>query len=45
MARSGLIDWFTMQDFRFCMEVNFFGVVTATKAFLPLLKKANVDTL
>lgn len=22
VARSGLIDWFTMQDFRFCMEVR-----------------------
>lgn len=22
VARSGLIDWFSMQDFRFCMEVR-----------------------
>jgi NAD(P)-dependent dehydrogenase (short-subunit alcohol dehydrogenase family) len=24
---------------RFCMEVNFFGVVSVTKTFLPLLKR------
>lgn len=39
VAKSGLIDWFGMSDFRFCMEVNFFGVVSVTKAFLPLIKR------
>lgn len=39
VAKSGLIDWFGLSDFRFCMEVNFFGVVSVTKAFLPLIKR------
>ena len=40
VSRAGLIDWLSIQDFRFCMEVNFFAVITVTKAFLPLLKKS-----
>ncbi|CAL1274989.1 unnamed protein product [Larinioides sclopetarius] len=28
-----------MEDFKLCMEVNAFGVIRVTKAFLPLLKK------
>jgi retinol dehydrogenase-16 len=40
VAKSGLIDWFGMSDFRFCMEVNFFGVISVTKAFLPLVKRS-----
>jgi len=40
VAKSGLIDWFGMSDFRFCMEVNFFGVIAVTKAFLPLVKRS-----
>eukprot|EP00624_Nannochloropsis_granulata_P001371 evm.model.NODE_16645_length_15759_cov_30.505997.5 len=39
IAKSGLIDWFSMSDFRVCMEVNFFGVIAVTKAFLPLVKR------
>ncbi|XP_061102835.1 11-beta-hydroxysteroid dehydrogenase type 2-like [Conger conger] len=29
-----------MSNYRGCMEVNFFGTVNVTKAFLPLLRKA-----
>ena len=39
VSRAGLIDWLTVQDFRWVMEVNFFAVVSVTKAFLPSLKK------
>lgn len=39
MSRAGLIDWLAVQDFRWVMEVNFFAVVSVTKAFLPSLKK------
>jgi len=40
VSRAGLIDWLNMSDFRFCMEVNYFSVVSVTKAFLPSLKKS-----
>jgi hypothetical protein len=39
VSRAGLVDWLAMRDFRFCMEVNFFAVVSVTKTFLPLIKR------
>ena len=36
---GGNIDWLPMDVTRKVMEVNFFGVVATTQAFLPLLKK------
>ena len=32
-------EWLKSEDFRQVMEINFFGVVFVTKAFLPLLRK------
>ena len=40
VAKSALIDWSSLKDYRFVMEVNFFGVIGVTKAFLPLVKRA-----
>lgn len=39
IGNSGSFDWIPLQTIRKVMEVNFFGVVAVTKAFLPLLKK------
>lgn len=39
IAPGVLLDWFSMDSFRKCLEVNFFAVVKVTKTFLPLLKK------
>jgi NADP-dependent 3-hydroxy acid dehydrogenase YdfG len=36
---GGNVDWLPMSAVRQVMEVNFFGVVETTKAFIPLLKK------
>jgi len=35
----GLVDWFSIDDYRKVMEVNFFGFLRITKAFLPQLKQ------
>lgn len=39
IGNSGAVDWISTLTFRRVMEVNLFGVVNVTKAFLPLLKK------
>lgn len=39
IGNSGAFDWIPIQTLRRVMEVNYFGVVNITKAFLPLLKK------
>jgi NAD(P)-dependent dehydrogenase (short-subunit alcohol dehydrogenase family) len=39
IADGGALDWTGMEVWRRVMEVNFFGVVAVTKAFLPLLKR------
>jgi NAD(P)-dependent dehydrogenase (short-subunit alcohol dehydrogenase family) len=39
VADGGALDWVPMRTYRFIFEVNFFGVVAVTKAFLPLLKR------
>ncbi|XP_051968278.1 11-beta-hydroxysteroid dehydrogenase type 2-like [Xyrauchen texanus] len=36
----GDVELSLMSNFRGCMEVNFFGTLTVTKTFLPLLRKA-----
>jgi len=38
IAPMGLVDILPMSYFRDSMEVNYFGVITVIKAFLPLLK-------
>ena len=37
IGAGGLIDWMSISDLRKVMEVNYFGQVMVTKAFLPLL--------
>jgi NAD(P)-dependent dehydrogenase (short-subunit alcohol dehydrogenase family) len=37
ISRSGYIDWITVELMRKTMDVNFFGHVSMTKKFLPLL--------
>lgn len=39
IGNSGAVDWISSTTFRRVLEVNLFGVVNVTKAFLPLLKK------
>jgi len=38
IGNSGAVDWISSNTFRKVIEVNLFGVVNVTKAFLPLLK-------
>ena len=42
VGNGGAIDWLTMDNFRFDMEVNYYGMVRLTKGCLPLLKAAAV---
>ncbi|CAF1453033.1 unnamed protein product [Adineta ricciae] len=37
ISTSGYIDWMTMESMRRIMDVNYFGHVSMTKTFLPLL--------
>jgi NAD(P)-dependent dehydrogenase (short-subunit alcohol dehydrogenase family) len=39
IAIPGPIETLTVNDFRLQFEVNFFGVIAVTQAFLPMLKK------
>ena len=39
IADGGALDWTSMEVYRRVMEVNFFGLVSTTKAILPLLKR------
>ncbi|KAJ3290526.1 Retinol dehydrogenase 5 [Borealophlyctis nickersoniae] len=39
IAVGDLIEWLSMDDFRRVMEVNYFGHVATTKAFIPALRK------
>eukprot|EP00592_Proboscia_alata_P006738 CAMPEP_0194354280 /NCGR_PEP_ID=MMETSP0174-20130528/2472_1 /TAXON_ID=216777 /ORGANISM="Proboscia alata, Strain PI-D3" /LENGTH=401 /DNA_ID=CAMNT_0039123177 /DNA_START=206 /DNA_END=1411 /DNA_ORIENTATION=+ len=38
VARIGLIDWLDFNEFKFSMDVNFFGMVRTCKALFPILK-------
>jgi 3-hydroxybutyrate dehydrogenase len=38
IGNFGAADWMQMEQFRFDMEVNYFGVIRLTKACLPFLK-------
>eukprot|EP00002_Diphylleia_rotans_P041086 TRINITY_DN9907_c0_g1_i1.p1 TRINITY_DN9907_c0_g1~~TRINITY_DN9907_c0_g1_i1.p1 ORF type:complete len:321 (-),score=54.80 TRINITY_DN9907_c0_g1_i1:133-1095(-) len=40
VIEPGLVDWMDMKSFQFCMEVNYFGVVRVTKAFLDPIKRS-----
>lgn len=40
---SGYLDWLTLTDYEHCMNVNFFGMIRMTKAFLPILKKQSIS--
>ena len=39
IARMGYIEWLKLATFRQVMDVNFFGHVAVTKAFLPFLRR------
>ena len=39
IAPLGYCDWLSLSTFRLAMDVNYFGTVMVTKAFLPLLKQ------
>jgi NAD(P)-dependent dehydrogenase (short-subunit alcohol dehydrogenase family) len=38
IGQGAVVDWMSMEGYRAIMEVNFFGLVSVTKACLPLLK-------
>lgn len=40
VALGGLFEHYESEDYRWLIEINFFGVVHMTRAFLPLVKKA-----
>lgn len=40
VGRGGIVDWCPMEEYRRIMEVNFFSVVSVSKACLPLLKQS-----
>lgn len=40
IARAGPIEFVPMEDYRTTMEVNFFGLIAVTHAFIPLLRAA-----
>lgn len=39
IGSNGPIDWTPTSDFERVMEINYFGMIRTTKAFLPILKK------
>ncbi|MEE4213395.1 MAG: SDR family oxidoreductase [Parvularcula sp.] len=39
VALGGYFEDYSSEDFRWLMEINFFGVVNMTRAFMPLLQK------
>mmetsp|Transcript_9337 Transcript_9337/g.26669 ORF Transcript_9337/g.26669 Transcript_9337/m.26669 type:complete len:412 (-) Transcript_9337:134-1369(-) len=38
----GLFDWITVDDYKFCMEVNCFGMIRMCKSFLPIFKNQSL---
>lgn len=38
VGKDGLVEWMDIDDYKFQMEVNLYGFIRVTKAFLPLLK-------
>lgn len=38
VGKDGLVEWMDVDDYKFQMEVNLYGFIRVTKAFLPLLK-------
>jgi len=40
VALSGTVDGLSIEDYEWIMDINFWGVVYGTKAFLPLMEKS-----
>lgn len=40
VARAGPVEFIPLDDYRFTMEVNLFGVIAITRTFIPLLRLA-----
>lgn len=40
---AGYFDWLVLSDYEYCMNVNYFGIIRMTKAFLPVLKKQSIS--
>ena len=38
ISKAGQFDWLDISDYEKCFNVNYFGMLRVTKAFLPLLK-------
>ena len=45
IAPLGYCDWLSLSTFRLAMDVNYFGLITVTKAFLPLLKQTKYSRI
>jgi len=39
IIRPGVLEWQSLEEMRFVMDVNYWGTVSVTKAFLPFLKR------
>ena len=39
VALSGTVDSLSIEDYKWIMDINFWGVVHGTRAFLPLLSE------
>ncbi|ROT62769.1 putative D-beta-hydroxybutyrate dehydrogenase, mitochondrial-like [Penaeus vannamei] len=40
VSQYGAVEWVSMDDYRSICEVNLFGTIAVTKAFLPLIRSA-----
>jgi NAD(P)-dependent dehydrogenase (short-subunit alcohol dehydrogenase family) len=45
IGKIGYVDWVTLSDFKQCMDVNCWGHVRMTKAFLPIFKRQAAELL
>lgn len=44
VSQYGAVEWVSMDDYRSICEVNLFGTIAVTKAFLPLIRSAKGET-
>lgn len=45
VSQYGAVEWVSMDDYRNICEVNLFGTIAVTKAFLPLIRSAKGENI